>query len=65
MQAWLAWNFICYQIRLWRENSIPDTATLPKQRENKKKNKKEDNEEAKESEKANGSPRAATKAKKA
>ena len=65
MQAWLAWNFICYQIRVWRENSITDTARLPKQRENKKKHKKEDSEEAEESEKANGSPRAGNKAKKA
>ncbi|KAK2548460.1 Translocating chain-associated membrane protein 1-like 1 [Acropora cervicornis] len=65
MQAWLAWNFICYQIRVWRENSVTDTARLPKQRENRKKNKKEDNEDAEESEKANGSPRAGNKAKKA
>ncbi|XP_067046193.1 translocating chain-associated membrane protein 1-like [Acropora muricata] len=65
MQAWLAWNFICYQIRVWRENSVTDTSRLPKQRENKKKHKKQDNEEAEESEKANGSPRAGNKAKKA
>ena len=75
MQAWLAWNFICYQIRVWREHS--SNATPSKIKEVKKKTKKEadkkkkndvvpeESEEAKENEKPNGSPRALTKPKKA
>jgi len=38
MQAWLTWNFIKYQIRLWREYSA---ATSPKKREPRKKAKKD------------------------
>ncbi|KAK3699550.1 hypothetical protein QZH41_003927 [Actinostola sp. cb2023] len=38
VQAWLAWNFIKYQIRLWRENS---SASSPKKKEPRKKAKKE------------------------
>ncbi|KXJ16752.1 translocating chain-associated membrane protein 1 [Exaiptasia diaphana] len=38
VQAWLAWNFIKYQIRLWREYSA---ASSPKKREQRKKVKKE------------------------
>lgn len=38
VQAWLAWNFIKYQIRLWREYTA---ATSPKKREQRKKTKKE------------------------
>ena len=76
MQAWLAWNFICYQIRVWRERAI--TATPSKKKETKKKNKKESDKkkkeeavaeeseeaEAEEYEKRNGSPKAVTKVKK-
>ncbi|CAH3171150.1 unnamed protein product [Porites lobata] len=78
MQAWLAWNFICYQIRMWREYAA-STATPSKKKDNKKKSKKEsekkkkeevvaeDSEEAdaEEYDKANGSPKAVIKAKKA
>ena len=77
MQAWLAWNFICYQIRMWREYT--NAATPSKKKDNKKSRKKEsdkkkkedavaeDSEEAEvdEYENANGSPKAGTKAKKA
>ncbi|XP_031555240.1 translocating chain-associated membrane protein 1-like [Actinia tenebrosa] len=38
MQSWLAWNFITYQIRLWREHSA---ATSPKKKEPRKKAKKD------------------------
>ena len=77
MQAWLAWNFICYQIKVWRERA---SAAMPsKKKDTRKKGKKEsdkkkkedvvaeDSEEAEteEYEKSNGSPKAATKAKKA
>lgn len=76
MQAWLAWNFICYQIRVWRERAIP--ATPSKKKETRKKSKKESEKkkkeeavaeeseeaEAEEYEKRNGSPKAVTKVKK-
>lgn len=77
MQAWLAWNFICYQIRVWRERAI--IATPSKKKETKKKNKKESDKKKKEEaaaeeseeaeadeeyEKRNGSPKAVTKVKK-
>jgi len=77
MQAWLAWNFICYQIRVWRDRA--SAATPSKKKDTRKKGKKEgdkkkkddavaeDSEEAEaeEYEKANGSPKAGSKAKKA
>lgn len=77
MQAWLAWNFICYQIRIWREHA--SAATPSKKKDTKKRGKKEadkkkkeeapaedsDEAEAEEIEKINGSPKAGTKAKKA
>ena len=68
MQAWLAWNFICYQIRVWREHT--STATPSKKKDTKRKGKKEadkkkkdDAEESEEAEveeyeKTNGSPKA-------
>ena len=76
MQAWLAWNFICYQIRVWRERATP--ATPSKKKETRKKSKKESDKkkkeeavaeeseeaEAEEYEKRNGSPKAVTKVKK-
>ena len=68
MQAWLAWNFICYQIRVWRERAI--IATPSKKKEIKKKKEEaaaEESEEAEadeEYEKRNGSPKAVTKVKK-
>lgn len=76
MQAWLAWNFICYQIKLWRERV--SAATPSKKKDTKKKSKKDsdkkkkeetfveesDEMEADEYEKTNGSPQAAGKAKK-
>lgn len=77
MQAWLAWNFICYQIRVWRERAI--IAAPSKKKETKKKNKKETDKKKKEEaaaeeseeaeadeeyEKRNGSPKTVTKVKK-
>lgn len=76
MQAWLAWNFICYQIKLWHERV--SAATPSKKKDTKKKSKKDsdkkkkeetfveesDEMEADEYEKTNGSPQAAGKAKK-
>ena len=70
MQAWLAWNFICYQIRLWREHV--SAATPSKKKDAKKKSKKDtdrkkkeeavaeesEEAEAEEYEKRNGSPKA-------
>lgn len=68
MQSWLAWNFICYQIRVWREHA--STATPSKKKDTKRKGKKdadkkkkddaEESEEAEveEVEKTNGSPKA-------
>ncbi|CAH3192751.1 unnamed protein product, partial [Porites evermanni] len=47
MQAWLAWNFICYQIRMWREYAA-STATPSKKKDNKKKSKKESEKKKKE-----------------
>lgn len=76
MQAWLAWNFICYQIRLWREHA---SANAPaKKKDTKKKSKKESEKKKKEEavaeeseeaepeeyEKRNGSPKAVAKVKK-
>ena len=46
MQAWLAWNFIRFQIKRWRENASP--VASPKKREPKKKGKKENNKKKKE-----------------
>lgn len=46
MQAWLAWNFIRFQIRRWRDNSTP--VTSPKKRETRKKGKKENDRKKKE-----------------
>ena len=77
MQAWLAWNFICYQIKIWREHAA-NTASPSKKKEIKKKNKKDvdkkkkeelvdesDEDEGKDTEKKNGSPKTAGKQKKA
>lgn len=38
VQAWLAWNFIKYQIKVWREYTA---ASSPKKKEQRKKVKKE------------------------
>ena len=40
MQAWLAWNFIRFQIKLWREH-LAATASPTKKKDNKKKTKKD------------------------
>ena len=77
MQAWLAWNFICYEIKNWRDRTI---AAMPsKKKDTKKKGKKdsdkkkkeeaaaEESEEAEadeEYEETNGSPKAGAKVKK-
>lgn len=77
MQAWLAWNFICYQIKQWRERA--SAAAPSKKKDNKKKSKKDsdkkkkeeavvpedsDEVEVEEYEKTNGSPKAGGKVKK-
>ena len=61
MQAWLAWNFIRFQIKRWRENQASNAPTPKKKRakkdqEKKKKRCNEEEEEASGTEhEANGS----------
>lgn len=74
MQVWLVWNFICYQIRVWREYF--SNVIFFKVKEVKKKIKKEvdkkkkndvvfeESEEVKENEKFNGLFRVFIKSKK-